>query len=395
MTDTTLVQDDHLLHTYKPSSEVFVSGHGARLVDGEGREFLDFLSGIAVSALGHGHPRLVAALREQAGKVLHVSNLLRHEHTVEVATRLSRLSGMDGVFFCNSGTEANEAALKLARKHQRQAGHPERTAFVALEGGFHGRTAGALSVTSHAAYREPFGPLLEAHFVPAGDAAALEQALTAHRPAALILEPVQGEGGLRPLAHDYLRTARELCDRTGTVLVHDEVQSGCGRTGTFLAADAAGVKPDLATLAKPLAAGLPIGALLASASMRGVFQPGDHGTTFGGGPLALCAARVVLEELEEGGLLENVRARGAELARGLAAIAAGSPLATEARGAGLMQGLVVPDRAGDLARALHEQGLLCCTATPHVLRLLPPFVVTSSDVQAALARISDALAHLD
>ena len=316
--------DEHVMKTYARAEEVFVRGSGARLWDERGDEYLDFLGGIAVSALGHGHPRLVAALREQVGEVLHVSNLYRHPWTEKAATQLTQAAGMEEVFFSNSGSEAVECALKLARKYQIQAGRPQRRGFVALEGSFHGRTLGALSVTSSERYRAPFAPLVPGvAFVDPEDFGALDQAL-ARKPAALILEAIQGEGGIRSLSNEFLRAAREECDATGTVLIADEVQSGCGRTGSFLAIDAAGVKPDIVALAKPLGGGLPMGATLAAAPLAGALVPGDHGSTFGGGPLACRAACVLLEELA-GGLADNVRVRGAQLRSGLESLEAGFP----------------------------------------------------------------------
>ena len=384
--------DEHVLSTYRRAPQVFVAGEGAWLIDENGKRYLDCLAGIAVSALGHAHPELTRALRAQAGKVIHLSNLLRGEHTEIVAERLARLTEMESVFFCNGGSEANEGAIKITRKAQRLRGAPERTSFVALHGSFHGRSIGALSLTSKPAYREPFGPLLDVEFVEPEDTGALEAALS-RRPAALFLEPIQGEGGIRPLSHAFLRRARELCDESSTLLVHDEVQCGAGRTGRFLAGQHAGVRPDLVTLAKPIAGGVPLGAVLVSEALHDVFVPGDHGSTFGGGPLALCAARVFLEQLE-GGLLEAVRQRGAELERGLDALVADFPLVQARRGLGLMQGLVVPGRAPELVTALRGHGLLSCSAGPDVLRLLPPFVLTSEDLQEALKRLSAGLTEV-
>ena len=339
--------------------------------------------GIAVSALGHGHPQLVAALQTQAAKLLHVSNLYQHPHTEVVATLLAQLTGMHATFFSNSGSEANECALKIARKAQMLAGHADRTAFVALEGAFHGRTLGSLSVTATSAYKAPFGPLLESSFVEPEDIPGLKQAL-AQKPAALILEPIQGEGGLRRLSTHFLRAARRLCDESGTILIHDEVQCGCGRSGLFLAAHAARVQPDIVTLAKPLGAGIPIGATLVNSELAAVLQPGDHGSTFGGGPMALCAARVVLEEWQSNGLDQHVRRLGAYLARRLDQIVAASDVATERRGLGLMQGLVVPGRAGALVADLYCRGVLACTAAGDVVRFLPPFVITEDQLEHAL-----------
>ena len=385
--------DEHVLSTYRRTPEIFVAGEGAWLIDDRGQRYLDFLGGIAVSALGHAHPVLTRALGEQVGKVIHLSNLLRGEHTEVVAERLARLTEMDAVFFCNGGSEANEGAIKIARKAQRLRGAPERTSFVALHGSFHGRSIGALSLTSKPAYREPFGPLLEVEFVEPEDSGALAAAL-AKMPAALFLEPIQGEGGIRPLSHAFLRRARELCDESSTLLVHDEVQCGAGRTGRFLAAQHAGVRPDLVTLAKPIAAGIPLGAVLVSEALNEVLVPGDHGSTFGGGPLALCAARIFLEQLEEGGLLEAVRQRGIELEKGLDALVADFPIVQGRRGLGLMQGLMVPGRAPELVAALRGHGLLSCAAGADVLRLLPPFVLTSEDLQEALQRLRAGLSEV-
>jgi predicted acetylornithine/succinylornithine family transaminase len=377
--------DAHVVKTYGRSREVFVEGCGAHVRTAEGRVFLDFLGGIAVSALGHAHPRLVEALRDQVGKLVHTSNLYRHPYTEEVATRLARLTGLEAMFFANSGAEANECALKLSRKWQRLQGRPERTNFLALEGGFHGRTMGALSVTHAKKYREAFEPLVPCcAWVAPNDAAALEQALETIRPAAFIMEPIQGEAGVRDLSHDYLRAARELCTRTGTVLVHDEVQAGCGRTGTFLAGAQAGVLPDVATLAKPIAGGLPMGVCAVAEPFVDTLQPGDHGTTFGGGPLALRAALVFLEELEERGLMRAVEERGAQLRRGLEALQARHAEIVELRGRGLIQGVRLSRGAEELQKALHENGLLANRTGGDTIRLLPPFVVTEDDVSKAL-----------
>ena len=385
MTDT----EPHVLATYSKKSPVFVRGQGARQFDAQGKAWIDMLSGIGVTSLGHAHPGLTAALQEQAGQLLHVSNLFRHEHSEPVAAELCRLTGMGAVFFSNSGSEAGECALKLARKAQRLRGNPGRSHFVALEGGFHGRTMGSLSLTANPAYREPFGPGLQAEFIPRDDLAALEAALQA-RAAALILEPIQGEGGVHVLSESYLRAAQTLCDSTGTLLIHDEVQCGGGRTGRFLAAQHAGVTPDLVTLAKPLGAGVPIGATLVAPALCETLVPGDHGSTFGGGPLALRAARVMLGELAAG-LQETVVERGAALAAGLDGLAAESPYATGRRGLGLMQGLVVPGRANEVAAAAFERGLIVGTATGDVVRLLPPYVLTEEELGAALTLLAESL----
>jgi predicted acetylornithine/succinylornithine family transaminase len=390
--------DEHVLLTYRRAEEVFVDGDGAEVRDEQGRVYLDFLSGIAVSALGHAHPEIVTALQDQAGKMLHTSNLFRHPYTEEVASRIAHLTGLEACFFTNSGAEAVEAALKIARKHQRTAGHPERTGFVAMEGSFHGRTYGALSVTHTEKYREPFGPLLDGvTFVPVGDASALERALkpeSGPAPAGLILEPIQGESGVRELPHEYLRLARRLCDETGTVLIHDEVQCGCGRTGNFLAAEAAGVKPDVVTLAKPIAAGLPMGVTVVGKRFAGTLEPGDHGSTFAGGPFVCRAALVFLRLVDTGGMLEQVRARGQQLRRGLESIERDFPVVAELRGRGLIQGLRLARGAEELQKDLYRRGLIVNKTGGDVIRLLPPYVITSAQVNRGLDLLREGLETL-
>ncbi len=382
--------DEGLMKTYARADEVFVDGHGAVLVDSTGREFLDFLAGIAVSALGHGHQALAANLRDQVGKVVHLSNLFRHPYTEQVATRLCALTGMAAAFFTNSGTEAVECALKLARKAMHLRGTPERTAFVAVEGGFHGRTMGALSLTWSEKYRKPFLPLQSVTWVPPDDVTALERAL-ASKPAALVLEPIQGEGGIRPLSVAFLRAARELCTRTGTLLIHDEIQCGCGRTGKFLAAQHHGITPDLVVLAKPIAAGLPMGACLASAAFADTFEKGEHGSTFAGGPLVCRAALVFLDEIERG-LLEQVAARGAQLRQGLEQLARELPIVREVRGQGLMLGLRLWHSATEFQQALYQLGVITNCTAGDVIRIVPPFVVTAPQIDEALRRMRTALA---
>lgn len=383
--------DEGLMKTYARADEVFTRGHGAVLVDNTGREFLDLLAGIAVSALGHGHAGLADHLRDQVGKVVHLSNLFRHPYTEQVATRLCRLTDMAAAFFTNSGTEAIECALKLARKAMHVRGTPQRTSFVALEGGFHGRSLGALSLTWNEKYRKPFAPLQDVTWVPPDDDAALERALTGLQPAALVLEPVQGEGGVRTLSPGFLRAARDLCTETGTVLVHDEIQSGCGRTGRFLAAQHAGVVPDVVALAKPIAAGLPMGACLASAAFADTFEKGEHGSTFAGGPLVCRAALVFLDEIDNG-LLDNVTARGAELRAGLEQLQHDLPIVREVRGQGLMLGLRLWHSAPEFQKALYQQGVITNCTAGDVIRIVPPFVITKGQVEDGLRRMRETLA---
>lgn len=381
------------MKTYARADEVFVDGCGAVLVDSTGQQYLDFLAGIAVSALGHGHQELAANLRDQVGKVVHLSNLFRHPYTEQVATRMCRLSGMGAAFFTNSGTEAMECALKLARKAMYKRGTPQRSSFVALTAGFHGRSMGALSLTHSEKYRKPFGPLQDVTWIEPEDTAALERVLTQKQPAAFVLEPVQGEGGIRELSPGFLRAARELCTKTGTVLVHDEIQSGCGRTGHWLAAQHAGVTPDVVTLAKPIAAGLPMGACLASAEFADTFDKGEHGSTFAGGPLVCRAALVFLDEVERG-LLDNVKARGQQLRQGLEALAREFPIVREVRGRGLMLGLRLHHSAAEFQKALYKARVMTNCTAGDVIRIVPPFVITAPQVEEGLRRMRDTLAQM-
>ena len=382
-----------VMPTYDRADEVFVDGQGAMLRTADGREFLDFLAGIAVSALGHGHARMTAALQDQVGKLVHLSNLFRHPYTETVATRLCQHTGMAAAFFANSGTEAIECAMKIARKAMHVRGTPERTSFLALEGAFHGRSLGALSLTHNSAYRTPFAPLLDVQWVPPNNPVALQTALREQQPAALFIEPIQGEGGISELSGEFLRSARQLCTETGTVLVHDEIQSGCGRTGKFLAAQHHDVTPDVVTLAKPIGAGLPMGVCLANEAYANTLQKGEHGSTFGGGPLVCRAAAVFLDEIDSG-LLDQVVARGAQLKAGLLKLQDELDVVKEVRGRGLMLGLRLDRPAAGVQQALHQSGLLInCTASD-VLRIVPPFVITAAQVDLGLQMLREALLSL-
>lgn len=385
--------DEGLMKTYARADEVFVAGHGAVLQDSTGREYLDWLAGIAVSALGHGHPGLAQALRDQVGKVVHLSNLFRHPYTEQVATRLCAHAGMAAAFFTNSGTEAIECAMKLARKAMHVRGTPERTSFVALEAGFHGRSLGALSLTHAEKYRKPFLPLQQVTWIAPEDRDALARTLREQKPAAFVLEPIQGEGGIRELSAGFLQAARELCTATGTLLVHDEIQSGCGRTGRFLAAQHAGVVPDVVALAKPIAAGLPMGACLTTAALADTFAKGEHGSTFAGGPL-VCRAALVFLDAVDAGLLDNVAARGRELRDGLVALQREFPIVREVRGRGLILGLRLHHSAAEVQKALYQAGLIVNCTAGDVLRIVPPFVLTAAQVQDGLSRLRTVLKNL-
>ena len=367
-----------LMNTFGPPKLALVRGEGAHVWDEHGREYVDFLGGIAVNALGHAHPALVEAVSEQLGTLGHISNFFTSGPQVELAERLLALvpGGESGrVFFANSGTEANEAAFKLTRKTGRRH-------LVAADGAFHGRTMGALALTSKEAYRAPFEPLPgDVTFVPYGDADALAAAVT-DETAAIVLEPIQGEAGVVVPPEGYLAKAREIADAHGALLWLDEVQSGIGRTGRYLAHESSGVVADIVTLAKGLGGGLPIGACLGLGRAATLFEPGNHGTTFGGNPVACAAGLAVLRTIEEEGLLEHATVLGQKLRDGLAA----DPRVTEVSGEGLFIGVVLPDvdTAAVAAKAL-EAGFILNNATPDRIRLVPPLVVTQDDVDALLA----------
>ena len=376
------------LPTYGVPPVALVSGRGCRVTDADGREYLDLVAGIAVSSLGHGHPALVAAVAEQVGRLAHTSNLYVNTPSLELAERLRDLSGLPGarVFLCSSGAEATETALKIARRHGHASpgsdGAP-RTTVVAAEGSFHGRTTGALAITGNPAKREPFAPLLgPVEFVPWGDADALAAAV-GPSVAAVVLEPTLGEGGVVPAPPGYLAAARAACDAAGALLVLDEVQSGVGRTGAWFAFQAEGVRPDVVTLAKGLAGGLPVGAVLAAGDAAGLLRPGDHGSTFGGNPVSAAAALAVLRTVEEEGLLAHVRDVGARLADGLAAL--DDPLVASTRGSGLWQALVLSaPRAPQVEAAARDAGLLVNAVRPDVVRLAPPLVLSAAEVEETL-----------
>ena len=361
-------------------------GRGARLLDADGREYWDLLAGIAVNALGYRHPRLVKALRDEAGKVWHVSNLYYHPAPGRLAEQLARASGLCRVFFCNSGTEANEAALKFARLK-----NPGRPEVVALEEGFHGRTFGALSITGHADYRTPFAPVVPgARFVAPNDLAALAAAVS-EKTSAIILEPVMGEGGVIPLDASYLREARRLADLVGATLIFDEVQCGLGRTGTLFAFEAAGVLPDIVTLAKPLGGGLPLGATLLGPALEGCIGPGQHGSTFGGNPVACRLGLALLDEIEEARLLERIGRLGAWFAAELERRRRRNRAILDVRGRGLMWGIELDREAGPVVRRLLECGFVVGSARRSVIRLLPPYVVPRAALSAFLKSLDRVL----
>ena len=382
---------DDLLAVYDRDL-VLVSGRGTRVLDAQGRSYLDFAAGIGVSGLGHCDPKVVAAIRRQAGRLMHVSNLYHTEPGLELAARLRELSFPCKVFFTNSGTEAVEGALKFARRVGKDSGRFE---FVALERGFSGRSMGALSLTWASKYREPFEPLVPGvRFAPPGDLEAARAAV-GERTAAVLVEPVQGEGGVRPLDPAYLQGLRQLTRERGALLIADEIQCGLGRTGRLFAHQHAGITPDILTLAKPLGGGLPMGAVLLRESLAPALHVGEHGSTFGGNPVAAAAALAVLDRLTAPGFLAGVERRGKSLARGLKQVARRHQrLAGEVRGLGLMLGLQLRVPARDVVRGLRERGVLATKAGDDVLRLLPPLTVKPVEVRAFLAALDETLASL-
>jgi acetylornithine/N-succinyldiaminopimelate aminotransferase len=384
--------DDSLLPVYKRFPVTFVSGSGVELIDSDGRSYLDLTSGIAVNALGYDDPGISMAMRDaMASGLLHVSNLYHTEPGAQLARRLTELSGLARVFFCNSGAEANEGAFKFARRWARAASGPARHEILALRGSFHGRLFGTLAATDRPGYRAPFRPLAGGISIVERDLGALASALAADTVAAVIVEPVQGEGGVRVLDFAFLRALRELTRQHGAALIADEIQCGLGRTGTFLACEQAGIVPDMVTLAKPLAGGLPMGAVLMSKAIASAVNAGDHGTTFGGGPFITSVALHVVDRLADPALLEHVRETGEWLGTELAALAARCGRVRAVRGVGFMWGLDVHQRAADVAQRALDAGLLICTAGDHTLRLLPPLIATREDLARGISILEGVL----
>lgn len=375
------IEAESVIPSYARLPVELVRGEGAWLWDAEGERYLDFLCGISVTNLGHCHPRVVKAVREQAGVLMHTSNLFYTEPAMRLAQRLSRSSLGGKVFFCNSGTEANEAAIKLARKARRGGD------VVVVHGAFHGRTYGSLSATPQESKQAPFAPLVPGFRAVAPDAEAIRAAVDADT-AAVLLEPIQGESGVHVLEERALLAARAACDKHGAALIFDEIQTGMGRTGTLWAYQHSGVLPDAMTVAKALGGGLPIGALITGPRLADVFEPGDHGSTFAGGPLVASAALAALELTDEADLLAGVRARGAELAEGLA----GLPHVVEVRGRGLMLACRLDASAPEtVRRALLEQRLILNATSADTLRLLPPLTMAEGELREGLARLARAL----
>jgi acetylornithine/N-succinyldiaminopimelate aminotransferase len=385
----------YLMNTYRRPPLVFTHGRGCRLYDSQGREYLDFLGGIAVNALGHAHPRLVRVIRREAGRAIHLSNLFQNPYQAPLARKLVEWSGLDRVFFTNSGTEAVDGALKLARAyaHAKGAagGGAPKTRILALENSFHGRTFGALSITHPAKYREPFAPLVPGvEFVRFNDVADLGAKFD-DTVCALVLETIQGEGGIFPVSEAFWQRARALATQNDATLIADEIQCGLGRTGRHFAYQKFATRPDILAVAKPLAGGLPLGAIIANEKFATAFLPGMHGTTFGGGPLICAVALEFLNVIEDSNLLANIRERGAELRHGIEKLAAKFDFIREVRGEGLILGIDLSiDGAAIVTEALRGGLLINCTHE-HILRLLPPFIIRRKDVTEFLVKLEKAL----
>jgi len=384
-----------LINNYGRAPIVMSRGEGCVLWDCDGRRFLDMTAGIAVCILGHGHQGLAAAIALQASRLHHTSNLYFIEEQIRLAEALAKRAFAGKIFFCNSGAEANEAALKLARRYQAVVrGKPNRIEFIAFENGFHGRTMGALSVTGQAKYRQGFGPMVsDVRFIPFGDAEAARTAIS-ERTCAVIAEPIQAEGGINLPPPGYLQELRRLCSERGALLIFDEIQTGVGRTGTFYAFEKEAMVPDIVTLAKGLAGGVPMGAMLANLEVERAFEPGTHASTFGGNPLACAAALYIQRAIDEQDLLGHCREAGAHLGSALSRMAERRrPKTRGVRGRGLLQGIVLDGDAMPVVTKARDRGLLLSVAGGQVVRFAPPLVVAKHEIDEAVAILDEVLAE--
>ena len=392
MSNVKALEAQHVLQTYKRQPVVFVRGEGTRLFDEDGKRYLDFISGIGVCVLGHAHPGLAAVIADQSKSLIHISNLYYHPLQGQLAARLASMSGLQRTFFCNSGTEAVEACLKFARRYWYSKGVKNRTQYVALEHGFSGRSMGALSVTANAHYRDPFQPLIPGvTFVAPDDIKGLEAAVTEHT-AAIIAEPIQGEGGVRPLSSEFAAAIARVTKATGTLLIADEIQCGLGRTGRPFHFQSFGWTPDLVTVGKAIGSGVPIGAALVAEHVAKEIFAGDHGTTYGGNLLATRAALCVLDELDR--LTPHIAAMGALFEQKLKALQQKHKVVTGVKGAGLMQGLHLSVDAQPVIEASLKAGLLVNRTAEKVVRMLPPLIVTAAEIDEAVSILDGALASV-
>lgn len=385
--------DKYIVHSYSRAPFVLDHGQGTRLVDTEGKVYLDFVAGIAVNALGYGDEEVCSAIAEQAHKVIHTSNLYLTAPQVQLAKLLVEHSFADKVFFCNSGAESVEAAIKFARKYAKAHSGPERYEFVAMSGAFHGRTMGALALTPREHYQAPFVPLMPgAHIATFNDLDSV-RALVSDKTCAIIVEPVQGEGGVNPANPVFIQGLRSLCDETGALLIFDEVQCGLGRTGTLWAHEAYGVTPDIMTVAKPVAGGLPMGVTFLTDQVAQVIEPGDHASTFAGGAVVAAAGVKTVERIVAPGFLEHVRAMGERLQAGLLKLQEQHSSIVQVRGRGLIWGVQCDRPVKPVIDAALAKGLILINAGPEVIRLIPPLIIDEADVDLALSILHQAFAE--
>lgn len=383
--------NDKFMNTYKRTGLILEKGKGATLWDKNGTQYVDFTAGIGVNSLGHGHPALIKAIAEQSAKLIHVSNYFLTDISILLTEELCRITGFDAAFFCNSGAEANEGLVKIARKYGSDK-DPYKNKIVTLKGSFHGRTITMVTATGQDKFHKFFGPFTPGFdYVQPNDIKALDAALD-EKTCAFLFEPIQGEGGVVPLDVKYLQQAQKLCKERDILFAADEVQTGVGRTGAFLACEKLGVDPDMVGLAKGLAGGVPIGAILAKGACAQTLQPGDHGTTFGGNPLAAAAARVVLGELQSRGFLTEVERKGNKIQASVRSW--NLPMVKQVRGMGLMIGIAVSIPPGDVVKACRERGLLVLTAGEDTVRLLPPLVISDGEIDTGLAALKAAMESL-
>jgi predicted acetylornithine/succinylornithine family transaminase len=394
MTTATLDATGALLEVYKRSGPVFTAGEGCRLIADDGTRYLDFTAGIAVNALGYGSPVVADAIREalDAG-LIHTSNLFHTRPAAELAEWLVDHSFADRAFFCNSGAEANEGAMKFARRWARENGGDHKSEIISFRGSFHGRTMGALAATDRPAYQEPFKPLMPGvRFAQVGDTASVDRMIREDRTAAVLIEPVQAEGGVLPVPPAFLKALRYLCDESGALLIFDEVQVGLGRTGTLWAHEQAGVEPDLMTVAKPLAGGLPMGAVLLTDRVASALKPGDHATTFGGGPLVASAALATVKTIGAPSFLAEVERKGHLLSNLFQRLVLNHPTRVkDVRGLGLIWGIEIDGNAGEVVSRAMDAGLLVCSAGPNVVRVVPPLVISDDELAEGVDILDEVL----
>ena len=386
--------DKNIMNTYRRTPIALVKGKGALVEDAQGRQYLDFVAGIAVCNLGHAHPKVVKAVRKQAKDLMHVSNLYYTRPQAEVAALLTKNSFADKVFFCNSGAEANEAAIKLARKYAHENLGPEKFELITMKDSFHGRTMATITATGQEKFQFGFTPLLDGfRYVPFNDPQALEAAITS-RTCGIMLEPVQGEGGVIIPDEGYLERVREICDRHRLLMIVDEVQTGIGRTGKLFAYEYSGVKPDIMTLAKALGNGFPVGAMLATDEVARAFSPGNHASTFGGNPLAMAAVRATLKTILEDDILENCLETGAYFLEKLQQLKERHDIITDVRGKGLMLACSLSIEGAEIVTGCQEEGLLINCTGGKTLRFVPPLIITKQDVDKAVYILDDVMEGL-